>query len=200
MITGYQMINRCDWVGFTDPCYITYHDTEWGVPVHDDRQLFEMLILEGAQAGLSWLTILKKRNDYRIAYDNFDPQKVALYTDEKVEELLVNPLIVRNRRKIEASIRNATIFLEMQKEFGSFSSWLWAFVQGAQKQGNYQTLSEVPVTTEYSDAISSELKKRGMSFVGSTIIQAYIQAVGLVNNHITSCFRFKECATDQFSN
>ncbi|HHU36970.1 MAG TPA: DNA-3-methyladenine glycosylase I [Treponema sp.] len=188
------MITRCDWIGFTDPCYIHYHDTEWGVPVRDDRHLFEMLILEGAQAGLSWLTILKKRENYRTAYDSFDPEKIASYTDKKIQVLLANPGIVRNQRKIEASIRNAKVFLEIQKEFSSFSSWLWGFVNGVPTQGNYKTLNEVPVTTELSATISAALKKRGMSFVGPTIIQAYIQAVGLVNNHITSCFRFKECA------
>ena len=185
---------RCDWAGFTDPVYIDYHDREWGVPVTDDRHLFEMLILEGAQAGLSWITILKRRDTYRAAYDNFDPAKVAAYDEKKKEALLADPGIIRNRRKIEASIRNAQVYLAMQTEFGSFSDWLWAFVDGKPVQGSYRTLSEIPVTSELSDRISAELKKRGMSFVGSTIIQAYIQAVGLVNQHITGCFRFSECA------
>lgn len=185
---------RCDWAGFTDPVYIDYHDTEWGVPVTDDRHLFEMLILEGAQAGLSWITILKRRDMYRAAYDNFDPAKVAAYDERKREALLADPGIIRNRRKIEASIRNAQVFLAIQQEFGSFSAWLWDFVDGKPVQSKYRTLSEIPVTSELSDRISANLKKRGMSFVGSTIIQAYIQAVGLVNQHITGCFRFSECA------
>lgn len=187
-------IIRCDWAGFTDPVYIDYHDTEWGVPVTDDRHLFEMLILEGAQAGLSWITILKRRDTYRKAYDNFNPKMVAAYDETKKAELLADPGIIRNRRKVEASVRNARVFLDMQKEFGSFSAWLWNQVDGRPIQGNYRTLSEMPVTSELSDRISAELKKRGMSFVGSTIIHAYIQAVGLVNHHVTGCFRFSECA------
>jgi DNA-3-methyladenine glycosylase I len=185
---------RCNWAGFTDPVYIDYHDTEWGVPVTDDRHLFEMLILEGAQAGLSWLTILKRRDTYRKAYDFFDPATVAAYDDKKKAKLLADPGIIRNRRKIDASIRNAQVFLEIQEEFGSFSAWLWAFVDGKPVQGNYQTLSEMPVTTDLSDKISAELKKRSMSFVGSTIIYAYLQAVGVCNNHVTGCFRFSACA------
>lgn len=185
---------RCNWAGFTDPVYIDYHDTEWGVPVTDDRHLFEMLILEGAQAGLSWITILKRRDTYRKAYDDFNPGKVASYDDKKKAELLADPGIIRNRRKVDASVRNAQVFLDMQKEFGSFAAWLWNHVDGKPVQGNFKTLSDMPVTSDLSDRISAELKKRGMSFVGSTIMYAYLQAVGVYNNHVTGCFRFSACA------
>lgn len=190
-----QNLSRCDWAGFTDPVYIDYHDSEWGVPVTDDRHLFEMLILEGAQAGLSWITILKRRETYRKAYDNFDPVKVAAYDDQKKAELLADPGIIRNRRKVDASVRNAQVFLDMQKEFGSFSAWLWSFTDGMPIQGDYQTLSDMPVTSDLSDRISAELKSRGMSFVGSTIMYAYLQAVGVYNNHVSGCFRFSVCAS-----
>ena len=170
-----------------------YHNEEWGVPVHDDQVLFEFLILEGAQAGLSWITILKKREGYRIAFDNFDPQKVASFTEEKVEELRQLEGIVRNRLKIKSAIKNAKVFLAIQAEFGSFATYLWRFVDGRPIVNQWKDQSEVPVTTAISDALSKDLKRRGMSFVGSTIMYAYMQAVGLVNDHTIDCFRWKEC-------
>ena len=170
-----------------------YHNEEWGVPVHDDKVLFEFLILEGAQAGLSWITILKKREGYRSAFANFDPQKVASFTEEKVEELRQLEGIVRNRLKIKSAIKNAKVFLGIQAEFGSFATYLWRFVDGRPIVNQWKEQSEVPVTTAISDALSKDLKKRGMSFVGSTIMYAYMQAVGLVNDHTIDCFRWKEC-------
>jgi DNA-3-methyladenine glycosylase I len=184
-------MERCPWPGI-DETYIKYHDEEWGVPVHDDRKHFEFLVLEGAQAGLSWATILKRRENYRQAYDNFDPAKVAKYDDAKVAELLANAGIIRNRKKIESSIKNAKCFLEIQKEFGSFDDYIWAFVDFKPVINSWKTLSELPATTELSDRISKDLKKRGFSFVGSTIIYAHIQAIGLVNDHLVSCFRYKQ--------
>jgi len=187
------MPHRCEWPG-ADPTYIDYHDREWGVPVHDDRLLFEFLILEGAQAGLSWITILKKRENYRAAFDGFDPTKVARYTDHKIEKLLANPGIVRNTLKINAAVRNARAFLKVQSEFGSFDAYIWRFVDGVPRQNARRSLQEVPARTPESDALSKDLKQRGFSFVGSTIMYAHMQATGMVNDHIVSCFRHAECA------
>jgi len=187
------MTTRCGWLdasGRAPDIYIKYHDEEWGVPVHDDRELFELLILEGAQAGLSWLTILKKREEYRKAYDNFIPERIAQYDDDKQLELLQNPGIVRNRLKVAASITNAKAFLEVQNEFGSFDQYIWKFVGGKPIRNNWQTLKDVPVTTPESDAMSKDLKKRGFKFIGSTICYAFMQATGMVNDHTTDCFRY----------
>jgi DNA-3-methyladenine glycosylase I len=184
-------VTRCPWCG-TEPIYQQYHDTEWGVPSHDDRHLFEMLILEGAQAGLSWITILKKREGYRKAFDNFDVQKVARYNSRKVESLMKNERIVRNRLKILSTIQNAKMFIKVQEEFGSFDKYLWQFVKGKPIINNWKTLKDFPAKTELSNAISKDLLKRGFKFVGSTIIYAYMQAVGLVNDHTADCFRKKK--------
>ena len=184
---------RCAWAG-TDPIYVHYHDTEWGVPVHDDRKLFEFLILEGAQAGLSWITILKRREGYRDAFDGFDPVRVARFTPKKVEKLLQNTAIIRNRLKVESAVKNAKAFLKVQDEFGSFAKYQWGFVGGRPLDNRRQTMKDVPPRTELSDAFSKDLKKRGFSFVGSTIIYAHMQAVGMVNDHIAACFRYKQCA------
>ncbi|MBU5439697.1 DNA-3-methyladenine glycosylase I [Tissierella sp. MSJ-40] len=184
------MKTRCKWVT-DDPVYIEYHDKEWGVPVHDDRQLFEFLILEGAQAGLSWITILKKRENYRKAFDNFDPEKVALYDEEKVQELMMNEGIIRNRRKIEASIINAKAFLKIKEEFGSFDKYIWQFVGGKPIKNSWNNIAEVPASTKESDEMSKDLKKRGFKFVGSKICYAYMQAVGMVNDHTIDCFRYE---------
>lgn len=180
---------RCGW-STSDPLYIKYHDYEWGIPVHDDRTLFEMLILEGAQAGLSWITILRKRENYRRAFHGFDARKISRYDEKKVRQLLKNPGIVRNRLKIEATISNAKAFLEVQKEFGSFDTYIWQFVGGAPVVNNHRTLKEIPPRTPVSDAMSKDLKKRGFRFVGSTICYAFMQAVGMVNDHVVTCFRF----------
>lgn len=183
--------SRCAWC-LSSEKYIQYHDTEWGVPVKDDNILFEFLILEGAQAGLSWSTILKKREGYKVAFDQFDYKKIAQYPAEKVEELMQNPGIVRNRLKIKSTITNAQKFMEVQKEFGSFSNYLWSFVNHQPIQNHIKKLSEVPAKTELSDKISKDLLKRGFKFVGSTIIYAYLQAVGVVNDHVEDCFRYPE--------
>ena len=185
------MKRRCDWSG-TDPLYVKYHDREWGVPVHDDRRLFEMLILEGAQAGLSWLTILRKREDFRRAFDHFDPSRVAKYDGRKIRELLSNPKIIRNRLKIQAAVQNARAFLEVVDEFGSFDRYMWRFVGGKPFQNRRARLKDIPARTEESDALSKDLKKRGFKFVGSTICYAFMQAVGMVNDHVVECFRYKE--------
>jgi len=185
------MKTRCSW-GDSHPLYVEYHDTEWGVPEHDDRRLFEFLILEGAQAGLSWLTVLKKRDAYRRAFDRFDPRKVARYDGDKVRLLLANEGIIRNRLKIEAAIENAKRFLEVQKECGSFDAFLWQFVGGKQKKNSRKSLKEIPATTQESDAMSKELRLRGFRFVGSTICYAHMQACGMVNDHLVSCFRYKQ--------
>jgi DNA-3-methyladenine glycosylase I len=182
---------RCAWAG-TDPLYIAYHDREWGVPLHDDRKLFEMLILEGAQAGLSWITILRKREAFREAFDRFDPSKVAGYDQERVRELLNNPGIIRNRLKIHAAVQNAQAFLKVVEEFGSFDRYLWQFVEGHPFQNRWNGREEVPARTGESDALSKDLKKRGFKFVGSTICYAFMQAVGMVNDHLTDCFRHAE--------
>jgi DNA-3-methyladenine glycosylase I len=183
---------RCRWAETNFEDYVKYHDEEWGVAVHDDRRLFEMLILEGAQAGLSWSTILKKRGNYRQAFKNFDPGIVADFKPEDIENLLKNDGIIRNRLKIESTIKNAKVFLKIQKEFGSFDSYLWKFVDNNQIHNKYERMEEIPTKTELSDKISNDLKKRGMNFEGSTIIYSFLQAVGIVNDHIIDCFRYKE--------
>lgn len=182
---------RCAWAG-NDPLYQKYHDEEWGVPVHDDNKLFEMLILEGVQAGLSWITILRKRENYRKAFNNFDAKKISKYDSEKVERLLRNEGIVRNKLKIAAAIQNAKCFLEVQKEFGSFDKYIWQFVGGKTIYNRLRTISEVPTVTSESDAMSKDLKKRGFKFVGSTICCAYMHAVGMINGHTTDCFCWKK--------
>lgn len=182
---------RCEWPG-DDPLYVEYHDREWGVPVHNDRKLFEAIVLDGAQAGLSWITILRKRKNYRKAYDNFDPKKVAEYGKKKERQLLANAGIVRNRLKVAASIGNAKAFLKVQKEFGSFDKFIWQFVGGKTKINKRKRMKDLPATTKESDAMSKELKERGFKFVGSTICYAFMQAVGMVNDHTTACFRYKE--------
>ena len=182
---------RCGWCG-TDDLYVRYHDEEWGVPVWDDRTLFEFLILEGAQAGLSWSTILNKREGYRRLYDGFDAKTVARYDDEKRAELLSDPAIVRNRAKVAASIGNARAFLEVQAEFGSFSDYIWHFTDGRPIQNRWKTLAEIPAKTSLAETISKDLKKRGFKFVGPTIVYAHMQATGMVNDHIVSCFRHAE--------
>lgn len=184
------MTMRCGWVN-EDPLYIDYHDHEWGVPVHDDRHLFEMLNLEGAQAGLSWYTILKKRESYREAFDGFDPQIIVNYDDKKLNELMENSGIVRNRLKIASVVQNAKAFLKVRQEFGTFDSYIWGFVGGKPINNQWTDMSQVPATTEISDAMSKDLKKRGFKFVGSTICYAYMQAVGMVNDHNQTCFRYK---------
>ncbi len=184
-------MERCGWVT-NDPIYIKYHDEEWGVPVHDDKKLFEFIILEGAQAGLSWLTILKRRSGYRKAFANFNVQKVARFTPGKIEKLLLDPGIIRNRLKVNAAVTNARAFIKVQEEFGSFDKYSWRFVDGQQKVNEFKTLDQMPSTTRESDAFSKDLKQRGFKFVGSTIIYAHMQAVGMVNDHLVSCFRYKE--------
>jgi DNA-3-methyladenine glycosylase I len=179
---------RCAWAG-TDPLYVAYHDREWGVPLHDDRKLFEMLILEGAQAGLSWITILRKREAFREAFDRFDPSKVAKYDPGRIQELLRNPGIIRNRLKIHAAVQNAQAFLQVAEEFGSFDRYLWQFVGGRSRQNRWSRGQDVPARTAESDALSKDLKKREFKFVGSTICYAFMQAVGMVNDHVTDCFR-----------
>jgi DNA-3-methyladenine glycosylase I len=181
---------RCSWCHGVD-IYIDYHDNEWGVPVHDDRELFEMLMLEGAQAGLSWITVLKKREGYRKAFDNFDAKKVAKYTDRKLEKLRENPAIIRNKLKIASARTNAKLFLEAQKEFGSFDQYIWQFVGGKPIKNKFEEMTDVPATTPESDAMAKDLKKRGFKFVGSTICYAYMQACGMVNDHITNCHKWK---------
>ena len=182
---------RCAWVPADDPLYIAYHDEEWGVPEYDDRRLFEMLLLEGAQAGLSWSTILRKREGYRRAFDGFDAEKIARYGPEKIASLLDDPGIVRNRLKVNAAVGNARAYLEIQDELGSFSDYLWQFVDGEPLVNAWATLGEVPASTARSDAMSKALKKRGFKFVGSTICYAFMQAVGMVNDHTTDCFRYR---------
>jgi DNA-3-methyladenine glycosylase I len=181
---------RCSWP--SNPLSIAYHDQEWGAPVHDDRTLFEFLILEGAQAGLSWDTVLKKRDNYRNAFANFDPKKVSRFDRRKVKALLKDPGIIRNRLKIESTISNAKAFLQVQKEFGSFDAYIWTFVNGKPLQNNWKTLARLPAFTPVSDAMSKDLKKRGFRFVGSTICYAFMQAVGMVNDHATTCFRYQQ--------
>ena len=184
---------RCQWVNSNNPLCLRYHDEEWGVPVHDDKKLFAKLILDGAQAGLSWLTILKKRENYKKAFDNWDYKKIAKYNSQKIGDLLKNEGIVRNKLKIESVIKNAKSFIDIQKEFGSFDRYIWGFVDGKTIQNRFKKMSNLPAKTELSDAISKDLKKRGMNFVGPTIIYAYMQAIGIVNDHTIDCFRNKEC-------
>jgi len=174
------------------PLYVAYHDTEWGVPQHDDRKLFELLVLEGAQAGLSWLTVLKKREQYRKAFDRFDPRRVAAYEAQKITELLADAGIVRNRRKIEAAVQNGMAFLKVQEEFGSFDAYIWRFVDGRPRKNAWRGIKELPPKTDVSDAMSKDLARRGFSFVGSTICYAFMQAAGLVNDHVVTCFRYDE--------
>ena len=181
---------RCPWA--TDDLYIQYHDTEWGVPLHDDQRLFEFVILEGAQAGLSWYTILKKRENYRAAFDDFDAEKIARYNDKKVQQLLANPGIVRNKLKVAAAVQNAKAFLQVKEEFGSFDAYLWRFVDGQPKVNFRKALKEVPAKTKESDAMSKDMIARGFKFVGSTICYAHMQATGMVNDHLVSCFRHAE--------
>jgi DNA-3-methyladenine glycosylase I len=183
--------NRCPW-STSDPLYIGYHDAEWGVPVHDDQRLFEMLVLDGAQAGLSWITILRKRENYRKAFHGFDAEKVARYGKKEIGRLLKNEGIVRNRLKIESAVKNANAFLEVQREFGTFDSYIWQFVGGSTKVNSWKSLKQIPASTKQSDAMSKDLKRRGFSFVGSTICYAFMQAAGLVNDHVTTCFRYRE--------
>ncbi len=186
-----MMKTRCEWAG-EDPLYLQYHDEDWGVPVHDDDKLFEMLTLEGAQAGLSWRTILNKREGYRKAFDNFDPSKVAAYDEAKIQELLNNPGIVRNRLKVRSAVQNAQAFLEAQAEFGSFDAYIWEFVGGKPKVNARKKMGELPAETEESKAMSKDLRKRGFNFVGPTICYAFMQSVGMVNDHEVKCFRYGE--------
>ncbi len=186
-----ELPNRCEWAT-ADPLLATYHDTEWGTPEHDDRKLFEFLVLEGAQAGLSWLTVLKKRDAYRRAFDRFDPERVARYDSRKVRALLGDPGIIRNRLKIDAAISNAVAFLSIQKEFGTFDEYVWRFVGGKPKMNRWKALRQIPARTRESDAMSSALKERSFKFVGTTICYAYMQAVGMVNDHVVSCFRRRD--------
>lgn len=184
-----QTIHRCPWVDITKPDYVAYHDEEWGVPVHDNRLLFEFLILEGAQAGLSWYTVLRKRENYRSAFDRFNPEKVAGYDEQKVAELLANPGIIRNRAKVRAAINNAQRFLEIQKEFGSFDAYIWGFVDGKPIVNEFRALEDYPATSRESEIMSKDLRQRGFTFVGPTICYAFMQATGMVNDHIIGCFR-----------
>ncbi len=189
-----RQIKRCKWAEGVNPDYIDYHDKEWGVPVFDDRVQFEFLVLEGAQAGLSWSTILNKRDGYRKAFADFDPEKVARFTDKRLEKLLQNPNIVRNRLKVKSAVTNARAFLAVQDEFGSFSEYIWGFVDGRPIQNRFEKDGDIPATSPESDALSKDLKRRGFKFVGSTIVYAHMQATGLVNDHVIGCFRYKHCA------
>ena len=184
-------MKRCEWAG-SDPLYLDYHDREWGVPVHDDRLLFEFLVLEGAQAGLSWLTILRKRENYRKAFAGFHPKKVAKFNEERIEKLLDDPGIVRNRLKVQSAVYNARAFLEVQREFGSFADYVWGFIGGAPIVNQWPSIREIPARTQESDALSKDLVRRGFSFVGSTIVYAHMQATGMVNDHTVDCFRWRE--------
>jgi DNA-3-methyladenine glycosylase I len=184
-------MQRCQWVT-DDPVYIEYHDVEWGVPVHDDKKIFEFLVLEGAQAGLSWLTILKRRDGYRNAFDHFDVEKIARYTPRKIDQLLKNPGIIRNQRKVQSAVANAQAFIKIQEEFGSFDRYAWQFVDGQAKINFFDRHDQVPAETEESRAFSKDLKQRGFSFVGPTIVYAHMQATGMVNDHLVSCFRHSQ--------
>jgi len=186
-------LQRCAWAG-DDPLYVAYHDREWGVPLHDERRLFEMLILEGAQAGLSWITILRKRDNYRAAFDGFDPDKMARYGERKMQALLADPGIVRNRLKVAAAVHNARMLLALREREGGLDEYLWRYVDGKPIVNTWRTIKEVPARTPLSDAISKDLKRCGFKFVGSTICYAYMQAVGMVNDHVTACFRYGEVA------
>ena len=187
------MTKRCAWCG-DDPLYVAYHDSEWGVPVHDDHTLFEFLMLEGAQAGLSWITILRKREGYRQLFDGFDAQKIARYSDRKLDKLLLDPRIVRNRLKVYGARTNARAFLAVQESNGSFADYLWEFIDGKSIQNRWKSGRQLPATSPVSDAISKDMKKRGFTFVGSTIMYAHMQATGMVNDHTVECFRHRECA------
>lgn len=187
---------RCAWVNLKNPLYVAYHDDDWGVPVHDDHLLFEMLVLEGAQAGLSWETILNRRKAYREAFSNFNPTLVAEYNETDFQRLMLNPQIIRNRLKIKSAITNARIFLDIQAECGSFASFLWTYVNAKPIQNSFSTHKDVPTSTAISEKLSKELKRRGMSFVGPTIIYAYMQSIGMVNDHTTDCFRHSELCLD----
>ena len=189
-----KQITRCKWAEGVNLDYIEYHDKEWGVPVHDDKVQFEFLILEGAQAGLSWSTILNKREGYRQAFADFDVEKVARFTDKRVEKLLTNPAIVRNRLKVKSAVTNAKALIKVQEEFGSFSKYIWGFVDGKPIQNKFRKDGDIPATSTASDDLSKDLKKRGFKFVGSTIVYAHMQATGLVNDHVVGCFRYKPCA------
>jgi len=189
-------LKRCTWCEGLYDDYVRYHDEEWGVPVHEDRKHFEFLILEGAQAGLSWSTILKRRSGYRKAFADFDPEKVAGYSNKKYEELLLDSSIIRNRLKIKSAINNAQRFLEVQNDFGSFDNYIWRFTDGKPNINSWEKMSEIPAKTELSDRVSKDLKKRGFTFVGSTIIYAHLQATGIVNDHEISCFRYRELMED----
>jgi len=193
MHTMTKKVKRCGWAGETSLQYIEYHDKEWGVPVWDDQTHFEFLILEGAQAGLSWSTILNKRAGYRKNFAEFDPVKVARFTQKRIDKILLDPGIVRNKLKVASAVSNAKLFLKVQDEFDGFCNYIWRFVDGRPKQNKFRSMSEVPATTAESDALSKDLKKRGFKFVGSTIIYAHMQATGMVNDHAVSCFRHKEC-------
>jgi len=186
-----ENLQRCGWCE-RDPIYVDYHDTEWGVPVHDDRKLFEFLVLEGAQAGLSWLTILKRREGYRTAFANFDPEIIARFSEKKIEKLLLNSAIIRNRLKVRAAVTNAKAFLKVQEEFGSFEQYSWQFVEGKRIVNKWESLKDIPATSKESDTFSKDLKRWGFKFVGSTIIYAHMQAVGMVNDHLVNCFRYTQ--------
>ena len=185
---------RCAWAESGNELYLQYHDREWGVPVHEDRKQFEFLILEGAQAGLSWSTVLNKREGYRKAFARFDPVKVASFSEKKIETLIQDPSIIRNRLKITSAVSNARAFLAIQKEYGSFDTYIWDFVGGKPLQNRWNAMADVPATSPESEALSKDLKQRGLKFVGSTIMYAHLQAAGLVNDHLVSCFRYRECA------
>ena len=184
-------MRRCAWVRGTDPLMLDYHDREWGVPVHDDRTHFEFLVLEAAQAGLSWSIVLRKREGFRRAFSEFDPQRVARFTKQRIDRLVANPAIIRNRLKIESAVRNARAFLAVQDELGSFDAYCWKFVNGRPRVNRWKTMREIPATSPESDAFSKDLKRRGFSFVGSTVIYAHMQAVGMVNDHLVDCFRYR---------
>ena len=183
---------RCGWAAQNDALYVKYHDEEWGVPLHDDRRLFEFLVLEGAQAGLSWATVLRKRENYRKAFDDFDPKKVASYSDRKIRRLLSDEGIIRNRQKIASAVQNGKAFLKVQKEFGSFDRYVWQFVGGRPKVNRWKSMKEIPAKTLESEAMSRDLIKRGFKFVGPTICYAHMQATGMVNDHVVSCFRYHQ--------
>jgi len=188
-----RQAGRCDWAG-TDPTYVEYHDTEWGVPLHDEGALFEFLVLEGAQAGLSWITILRRRESYRKAFASFDARKVARFDRRKIDRLLQDEGIIRNRQKVESAVTNARAFLAVQKEFGSFATWIWSFVDGVPIQNHFRSMADIPAKTALSEKISKELVRRGFKFVGPTIVYAHMQATGMVNDHIIGCFRHQEVA------
>ncbi len=189
-----KAVTRCKWAEGVSLEYIEYHDKEWGVPVRDDRTQFEFLVLESAQAGLSWSTVLNKRDGYRKAFADFDPEKVARFTEKRIEKLLTNPAIIRNRLKIRSAVTNAKAFLDVQQEFGTFSAYIWGFVDGEPMQNRFKRDSDIPATSPVSDALSKDMKKRGFKFVGSTIMYAHMQATGLVNDHVVGCFRYRPCA------